>query len=248
MKAAIKYQFNDMKNGLLVYYGGLLSIFIFIILLGMVSGSSANAISGLESVSAIFLLIIGITGFKENFLFFMQNSISRKSIWKSRIIIILWMCGFVAIIDKILLNILGLIFGNSQIIFEGLFEMIYESTFSSLGTATSFIIDFLLTFGLYFALSALGYFIGILFYRLSKIGKVIVGVCAYAIPFVIVPLLDYWVFNGKLITSFTNIFVFLFGIKTGNPLPAILSFISIGIIFFILSWLLMRKAVMGDKK
>lgn len=158
------------------------------------------------------------------------------------------MCGLVAVVDKILLNVIRLTIGRSQIVFQGLFEMLYENTFSTMGAASGFIIDLLLSFGLYFALSALGYFIGILFYRLSKIGKVIVGVCAYAIPFVIVPLLDYWVFNGKLITGFANIFVFLFGIKTGNPLPAILSFISIGTIFFILSWLLMRKAVMGDKK
>lgn len=80
MKAAIKYQLNDMKNMLLGYYGIFLCFFIFIISLGIVSGSSASTISGLESASAIFILVVGITGFKENFLFFMQNSISRRSI------------------------------------------------------------------------------------------------------------------------------------------------------------------------
>jgi len=249
MKAAIKYQINYIKNMLLGYYGVFLLVIVFISSLMTVgSSNSSGSFSGMEFTSSIVILVAGITGFKENFLFFIQNGVSRKTIWKSRIISVLCMCGIVAAVDKILLNIAQLTISRQQIAFKGLFEMIYENAFSNMNAVTGFIVDFLLSFSLYLALSGLGYFIGILIYRLNKVGKVLVCVGAYTIPFIIVPLLDYWFFDMKLSAGFANMVSFLFGSDTGNPLPAILSFISIGIILFALCWLLIRKSVIGDKK
>jgi hypothetical protein len=199
-----------------------------------------GSIQGLELASAIFLFVLGLNSFTDVFKMFMQNGISRKTMFISQIASTLVISSVMALIDTVLSLISKSIsVVNDGIYSAGMLEMLYDIRIDSIG---GFIISFLLCYFMYISLTAVGYLITTLYYRMNKTQKIIVSIGVPALLFVILPVVDTLLFKGVLFTGVAKIS----GALLINPFMCMLScFILFGI-FMVLSWMLVRKAVVKN--
>lgn len=256
-KATVKYQIIDMEKPVLIFYFVLLCILVFGFVASgakfavpdnMVTFTSGSGVSGMELATVIFLFVSGLNSFKEFFRFFMQNSISRKTIFVSRLITILAVCTGMALIDKGILLLGKLIASHSTgIFYTGLFDMIYAARAERISTVQMHIDGFFFNLCMYIAAMTIGYFITIAFYRMNKIAKITVAI---GVPMLLLnglPLLDAALLHGAIFKALMNAVSFVFGFQNGgNPYFGMVFLVLITAAFLSLSWLMMRRAVVKD--
>jgi len=257
LKSTVKYQIIDMEKPVCIFYFVLLCILVFgftvsgarfVISGNIVSSTPGSGFSGMELASIIFLFVCGLNSFKEFFRMFMQNGISRRTIFISRLITILAVCTGMAVIDKGILLLGKLIASNStRIFYTGLFEMIYGGRAGRISSLHMHIDGFFFNLCLYLAAMTIGYFITIAFYRMNKIAKIIVAV---GVPMVLLnglPILDTALLHGVVVKALINAAAFAFGFQNGgNPYFGMVSLLLIAAAFCCLSWLMVRRAVVKD--
>lgn len=253
LSASLKYQLSEYKKGIIIFYG----VVVLILILMIVSLFLPSPIirlkgrfSGLEMAGFFFLFASGLNSFKEPFRLFLQNSISRKTLLKGRLLTVLIISSGMALIDNIISAICRTIFlsVNGSVSFQSFFEMMYASRYQAQsGGLLMFVEGFLFTLCLYLAAGMVGYFITILYYRMNKAAKITVSVGVPAGLFILLPIIDGVLLNGSINTMFLKFILFAFGFSNGaNPYTGMISLILASAFFSGLCWLLMRKAVVKD--
>lgn len=245
--AATKYQLNDYKKSMKIYYFVIMLIIIFFSVLDKMWGSEGNGTyNGFETSTAIFLFVCGLNSFKGTFLMMMQNGISRKSMFLGNTLSILTASFVMSILERIL-SFLANTIGNAigGLSYNGLFNVAYGYRLDSLNSFAFQLELILVTWMVYATATLAGYFITILYYRMNTTLKVIVSVGVPASILFIIPLLDSMVFKGKLRALLNKLLTFIFGEPGGhaNPYNMMLLCIIGSIIALGLSWLLLKKAV-----
>lgn len=247
IKSAVKYQFIEMKKAVMVYYAVIYAIYILLIVsLGLyVSGEvDGNSIGGMEFSTVIFIFILGLNSFKESFRMFLQNGLSRKTLFKSFILSATFVSIFMAFVD-IVNGIVVNIISN----YKSMYLQVYGGRYSeTTSLATIYLEGFFWSVFLYIAFAMLGYFITILYYRMNKQLQIIVSIGVPVFWIILFPLIDYNLAKGALSLGIKNFIIFTTGFKNGiNPYYFITSSIIGTIILGILSYILMQKAV-GKKQ
>ena len=98
-----------------------------------------------------------------------------------------------------------------------------------------------ITIFIYLALILFGYFISSLYYRMNKAVKIVVSISVPAFVFILLPVLDYTIFEGKLIKLINDVLKFIFASE--NPYNMLISCILFIVVCVVLSWIVIRKAV-----
>ena len=245
IKVAIKYQINEYIKSIKIFYlVVVLVIALFGVLIKFSSSSNFAGIGGIEGSATIFLFILGLNSFKETFLLMLQNGTTRKSMFIGRLITILATSTFMAIVDRFIVNIGGLLNNVSERFYiEGLYENIFFERSESLHIVVMNLEAILITIGIYIAAMIAGYFITTLYYRMGKMLKVAVSIGVPSSIMIVLPVLDVVAFKGKISVALGKFFGFVFGGKTGNPYNLLLSCAVFTVVAVGLSWLLVRKAV-----
>lgn len=247
MKSAVKYQFLEMKKSVVVYYAVIYAIYILLIVsLGLYVGGNTEGsnIGGMEFSTIIFIFILGLNSFKESFRMFLQNGLSRKTLFKSFILsitLVSILMAFVDIFNALLVNIIS----N----YNSMYLQIYGQRYSeSTSVVAKYLEGFLWSVFIYIAFAMLGYFITILYYRMNKKLQLIVSIGVPVFWIILFPYIDYNLAKGALSTSIKNFIIFATGFKNGiNPYYFITSSIIGSIVLGILSYILIQKAV-GKKQ
>lgn len=245
IKVATKYQINEYVKSIRIFY---LVVILVIALFGTLTvvSSSSDFIStgGTEGSAIIFLFILGLNSFKETFLLMLQNGTTRKSMFIGRLITILATSAFMAVVDRFIVNIVGLFNDMSESFqISGMYEMIFNKRAESLHIVVMNLEAILITISVYAAVMIAGYFITTAYYRMSKMLKIAVSIGVPVSFMILLPVLDSLVFGGKVSVTLGRFFGFVFGSKTGNPYNLFISCIVFTIVGSGLSWLLIRKAV-----
>lgn len=245
IKAGTKYQINEHYKSIRIFYPVVfLVIAFFIVVISVNSNSEFITIGGLEWSTMIFLFILGLNSFKESFLMMLQNNISRKTMFASRLLAVLITSSTMAVIDRLIVNVGGIFNDVSEKFFiNGLYEGMFSQRAESLHVITLNLEAILVTIFVYTAAMVVGYFIALLYYRMNKVAKVAVSIGVPSTIFVLLPLLNETVFNGRLFEAFRKIVIFVFGGETVNPYNLLLTCVLFIIVCLGLSWLLIRKAV-----
>lgn len=242
MKASLKYQLADHKKSIIIFYITILFVYLIVIasVWGMEGGTGfTRSLSGIELATAIFLFVSGLCSFKENFLMLGQNGISRKTVFLSRVVVNIMVALGMAIIDRVLWIIFKTAAVSSgKLNLISLFEMangggvagISNMIFNLEGIGFSLVIYLFCLF--------IGYFITIMFYRLSKAGKAIVGAGVPVMLTVVLPIIDQGLAGGRISKFLCSIVA----LTMGTMGKLIISFIVLSAVFAAISWLLMRKA------
>lgn len=243
IKSAVRYQINDYIKQLGVYYIGMIGVTAFFSLLSIILGEAhLFSLGGFEFITSVFLFIIGLYSFKETFLMMLQNSISRKTMYISRLITILTASISMAVLDR-LISIVGKIVNktNDRVVITSLYDMMYEPRKSMVNTV-AFNFEAILVFAfVYTTVLLTGYLVAVIYYRMNRALKIAVSIGFPATILVVFPLLDMMVFDGKLYRLFGKVFRFVF--NENNPYNLLLTCLLIIIVFVGLCWLLIRKAV-----
>lgn len=205
VKPAVRYFLNDYKKSLIIFYGVLVALFLIQLLLASLLHSSGSS-GGMEFASTILLFVVGMNAFKAPFRLFLQNGLSRKTLY----------VGFIAslFILAVFMTLADLVLGW----FRGLFvpyTSMYMERFGSLygdGKSLAALLDGIVWSVLSFVTAGMtGLMITSLYYRLSKAWKLIVSIGIPALVFIVIPLIDGLYTKGAITALFINVAAFAFG-------------------------------------
>ena len=101
-------------------------------------------------------------------------------------------------------------------------------------------------FASYFMAMCLGYLITVIFYRMSKLGKLIAGVGVPVLFLIVLPIIDTLLFKGLIHYHVSNFLVRVLGLHVGNPMYAVGSFFVVSAITVAASWFVMRRAPLHE--
>ena len=199
LKQSFRYQLADYKAGILVYYCAMLGLLALFLVSTVVGTGITVVLSGLSGFSCIFLFICGLCSLHDNLPMHLQHGVSRKTMFRARLLVTVAVSAFMAAVDtllSVLINLLGSPFYGGS-----LFQQAYGKNYPSLGPVGNVLLSLVFAFALFLLASSLGYFIITLFYRLSKPLRITLGVAiAFLLPLgqVLVKLADEVLFQNAL--------------------------------------------------
>jgi len=241
LKSVVKYNISGMKYSILIFYGIIVAVMVFLVVsMGviMVKSNSVNFVGGAEMASAIFLFVAGLNCFKQNYLFLSTNGITRKAQFYGFIFSSLPIVAVMGAIDTAYGNIL-----SEFINYNSMFSQIYRGFALETSRLLIILTGFVWSVALYLFAMLLGYFITTLYYRMSKMLKIIVSVGVPVLFIYVLPAIDAVANNGKIYGWIGKLFLSLGGLRNGyNPLIGIISLLIGSAILAGLAFLLVRKA------
>lgn len=183
LKQSFRYQLADYKAGILVYYCAMLGLLALFLVFAAVGSGVTVVFSGLSGFSGIFLFICGLCSLHDNLPMHLQHGVSRKTMFRARLLVTVAVSAFMAAVDtllSVLINLLGTpFFGDSASLFQQLYGRAYY-----FGAVGDVLMSLVFAFVLFLLASSLGYFIITLFYRLTKPLRIALGI---ALAFLFLP-------------------------------------------------------------
>lgn len=233
-----KYQLKTSVKATFIYYSILIGILLIVLVEKIVDKDNNIHFSGVEISTAIFIFVAALNSFKSTFYFSQGNNVSRKTFIKGNIKYGLIMSAILSVID-IVLNRVYNIFTICPTNFHTIYgKIIFNQDNKQWQWAqTSHISSFLQAYIWYFALYAflfmLGLSITIIYFRLNKLGQVIISI----IPVIIIVLINelHRYIPDAVFTFFQDTFQ--------NPYRATMMFIILAILGMIFQYMLIKKAV-----
>jgi hypothetical protein len=156
-------------------------------------------------------------------------------------------------VDQIFLVIGGQVANViSSLEFSGLMQIGYPEYFSNQSLLILTLTNLVFKFVLYTMAIAIGYFITVAFYRMSKKIKTIVSVGIPVTLFMLLPMLDELLYSAGIVdlhisSRIGNFMLAVTGSSSGNPWIACLFFFVIMTLMCALSWLLLRRATIKNR-
>lgn len=242
--SSYKFQVKSHVKPIIVFFLIITAIYIIDIASSIFeasfSGSVEINISGQGMALFVFIFIMGISIFSENFHMLIQNGISRKSMFIGRLATVLTVSAVGTVVNKLLELVFASI-GNSNMSSETFSAMLYNDYFAGAGFFGGVFTDLLWTFSLCVALTSVGYFIATLMYRLPKYGKFIFWGALWAVCMIVMPVLEYLLFDGAIWKALFNFVLFATGISAGNPFVMTVSCGVVFAVFSAVTWLILCK-------
>lgn len=198
LKQSFRYQLADYKAGILVYYCAMLGLLALFLVSTVVDTGVTVVFSGLSGFSCIFLFICGLCSLHDNLPMHLQHGVSRKTMFRARLLVTVAVSAFMAAVDTLLSVLLNLL--STPFYGGSLFQQLYGRTYY-FGAVGNVLLSLVFAFVLFLLASSLGYFIITLFYRLSKPLRITLGVAiAFLLPLgqVLVKLADEVLFHNAL--------------------------------------------------
>ena len=249
--ASFRYQMADQKKGILIYYLVILAMLLVLGLLMVVLGEAGGGsmYNGLSAVSAIYLFVASLCSFKENFGMALQNGTTRRSLFLGRLCTTGAVCAVMAVADQILTVIASLPrqFLGWNIASQSLFETMYGGALGEpMNPFLLSLCSVAFSFFVMLTASAVGYFITILFYRLNKMGKILVGAgvpCLFTFGIPLLKELGERFLGGRPAEAVVHFFSGIASFLLDQPQNAMLTYFGTFAVFSAFAWLLMRRAV-----
>lgn len=253
IKPALMFRFDEFKKVVLIYYLVVAIVYGFLLLATTDSGfiftnidsqgTTRVSISGIEMSAIIFLFVLGLNSFTEPFKMFLQNSLSRKTIFTSFVLVATCAgigIGFINSIINLLLS------GVER--YGTIFQLIYGSRYADSPNSLAYYFEeFLWSSLIYISVLIIGFLLAALYYRLNRLLKYIISIGVPVFFLVGLPVLDVTLANGNIHKSILQSIIYSFGISNGfNPYYAVITFLILSIILCAISYLLIRRAVIKD--
>jgi len=205
MKSSVRYQLYSIKPAVIIFYIVIAMISLASIALDFVLKDSNSTFGGLAASSIIFLFVVGICSFYDEFKMFSQNGISRNELWKSFLVASVIIAAIMSAIDLLLLLVLSLIINAESLV------MMLSSAYISNGILQA-INTYFLQVLFYTLVLSIGYLVRLIYYRMNKFGVITVSVVVPVFIFVALPILSAYYNIGA---AFRSTFSFIGNIM--NP-------------------------------
>lgn len=243
LKSVVKYYLSELKGSIIIFY---VIMTVVVSMVGIAAnitvGMGENNSGGGEMASMIFLFIAGLNSFRQNFLFLTVNSIPRKLQFKGFLLAALSVCGAMAAIDIAYSNVFSLFTD-----YRSIFLQLYGSWAAGTSGVTVVLVTFLWNVTVYLAVYTGGYLITSLYYRMSKLIKIIVSVGVPVWFTIVLPMIDATLTDGRIYKFIGDLFVILVGLKNGiNPYIPVLLLTVESAVVTVLCFLLVRTATVKE--
>lgn len=233
---ATAYRLNDIKKSVFIFYGVIMGIFLLSLLISHYFHADNININGAGISTLIFVFIAGLTAFKAYLKMFLQNGISRLTLYLSAVLTFAALAFLCALTD----SLLSLAF-TGRINYSSMYSLIYER---------SYIKDLLWSFTFYFLACCFGFFITALYYRMNTLLKVAVSTVVPFSVFIGLPIATVIYPELNLWKIFTEFIPRILGIdlvhRTTNPFIAMGSFMLGSVILLALTYPLVRRATLKE--
>ena len=153
-KGALYMQLDSLKKPVLVFYLVTAAVAVLAILACRLGWEVQ--VNNLQMISMIFLFVVGCCSFREDFLFLMQNGVSRGAIFQTHCLAYGALCLLMAVLDTLLGALLAA-FGPG--------ESLTDSYLPGLRGPARLLADGGLLLSAYLFLLSFGYLLGALSYR-----------------------------------------------------------------------------------
>ena len=199
------------------------------------SSDDIGFVSGAEA-SAIFLFVCGLNSFKQNYLYLLTNGITRKAQFYGFLSSSAIIAAAMAFIDTASTNII-----NIFIDYHPMFYQIFKGFTAESSQLLITLMNFLWSTAVYLLAFVIGYFITTLYYRMTKILKIVVSVGVSALLMIGSPMLASYLYKSGYLYKLSAVISFLVD-GNGNPNVSIIISILETAILAGLSYLLVRRA------
>lgn len=250
-RACIKYQLRTYKFPLIRFYIAIAAIMAMLFLsarkfFGGNEIAGSMTISSMEFATIIFLFICGMAAFKETFELWIQNGVTRKTAFISKMYSMVILGTIMAVLDR------GLFWAENQVVapyeslsIHNMFDTMYSIRYAHGAVHTIFqqIEMLLFSICLYICILTIGYFLTILFYRVSSRLKILIAVGLPVGIFIVIPMMDAMIFQGAFTNALAKAASFAFGLQHGgNPYFGMVTCLLGAALLGTGSWLLIRRA------
>ena len=232
LKSAILYEYSTKIKAMVLFYliQYLIVALIFSIVAISVGGEEIGS-NALEFSSVIFISVIGVLGYKEDFKALIQNGYTRKYIFGATICMFTLLAGTMALIDTII--------GNSIHYFNDN----YFTLFGSLYGYGNVFLNWLWLTVLYLMFCSLFYLAVLVSNRVGKMVSLFIGVGLSCVILLVTSLFRF-VFSQEFVSAAAEFVMKAMGFMsngTTNLFFPILSFLVIGAVFGIGSYAVIRR-------
>ena len=232
LNSAILYEYSTKIKAMVLFYliQYLIVALIFSIVAISVGGEEIGS-NALEFSSVIFISVIGVLGYKEDFKALIQNGYTRKYIFGATICMFTLLAGTMALIDTII--------GNSIHYFNDN----YFTLFGSLYGYGNVFLNWLWLTVLYLMFCSLFYLAVLVINRVGKMVSLFIGVGLSCVILLVTSLFRF-VFSQEFVSAAAEFVMKAMGFMsngTTNLFFPILSFLVIGAVFGIGSYAVIRR-------
>jgi len=250
VRPAFTYKFREIIKGIAVFYGIMVAILTGVIYLAYINLSNNNTttsnFSAFMVAAANTLFVIGIVTIREDIRLMMQNGIGRRTIFITELLLTLSISLILAVAGELLIAIGQAITANWQGIFiTDIYQLIYTYESNYKMSFLQHLESIAFAFSIYVCATLAGMLISLIFYRLSKIGTIIVAVGSPLFLFIILPITLKRSGAGYLLRS---VLMAVFQFIHSSPWAFIFCSLLATIFISIFSWLLMRRAPVKPAK
>lgn len=232
LKQAVLYEFSTKFRAIGIFYliQYLIVALIFSIVAIFTEGKETGS-NTLEISSIIFVSVIGVLGYKEDFKALIQNGYTRKYIFGATICMFTLLAGTMALIDTII--------GNSI----HYLNRSYFTLYSALYGFGNIFTNWLWLTALYLMFCSLSYFAVLVINRVGKTVSLLIGVGICGIILLIIALFQF-VFSDEIVrktAEFVTKAIGFMGDGTVNVVFPILTFVVLGAFLGVGSYALIRR-------
>ena len=235
LKTAIFYECTTSFKYIWIFYGivfAVVAIISALIYIGT-GGLEHVGTNALEVNTLIYLSVVGVLEFKEDFKMLIQNGFTRKYIFLATSDLFVFISGTMALIDTIVGNVMHVLSDRYNSLFAGLY-----------GYEHGILLNWLWLFLCYMAICGL---MNLMILAINKIGKfpaLIAGIGLGAVIVLFIPDLFAFVlpdaFTGRVIRSILKIAGFMEN-GTINFLYPLLFLLTMCGIFYVCAYLVIRR-------
>lgn len=232
LKSAVLYECLTKVRAIGIFYLIQYSIvaLIFAIVAICTEGKETGS-NALEFSSVVFVSVIGVLGYKEDFKALLQNGYTRKYIFGATVCMFTLLAGTLALIDTIIGNSLHYFNDNYFTLYGGIYG--YGNVFA----------NWLWLTALYLMFCSLFYLAVLVINRVGKTVSLLIGVVVCSIILLVIALFQF-VFPDELVSKTWEFMMKAMGFMgdgTTNLFFPVLSFLVIGVVFGIGSYAVIRR-------
>ena len=232
LKSAVLYEYLTKVRAIGIFYLIQYSIvaLIFAIVAICTEGKETGS-NALEFSSVVFVSVIGVLGYKEDFKALLQNGYTRKYIFGATVCMFTLLAGTLALIDTIIGNSLHYFNDNYFTLYGGIYG--YRNVFA----------NWLWLTALYLMFCSLFYLAVLVINRVGKTVSLLIGVVVCSIILLVIALFKF-VFPDELVSKTWEFMMKAMGFMgdgTTNLFFPVLSFLVIGVVFGIGSYAVIRR-------
>lgn len=246
-RISYRYQMWDLFKSVRVYYAIIAALLLALLISTLsIASMGEGSFSSLDMASLIFLFVGGLCSIKEPFGMMLQNGVSRREFFQAKLITAGSIAFCMALVDLLLLLTLRSVVSSitDRIQCIAMVDQLYGNWASGQPFLALHAFLFLFDFCLYASFFLLGSLISLIFYRLNKLGKTLVGAGTPVFFCILLPLADHAWTGGRITGWLAETLGNATGIFQNNPWHMVITATVCALVYACGIWILLRKAVL----